>query len=126
MGWLDGWPFKSRDQQFKEQAEFERRVFPFGEGQREKALTVLRQVVPNPKIRDNELLFAFLSAKDKYVQGEMTLDALEEAREHMVKMRWLRGVNVEPVLALVRLEADIDSLEDYPTAEDVQKAAGVR
>ncbi len=124
ISWLEGWPFKSKEQQDKEQQEFSARVFPLGEGQREKALAVLRQVA-SPKLRDSELLFAFISTKDRYVQNDCSPEALEKARVQLNRLRWMKKPDTDMVLALVRLDSLAESLEDYPSADAVRAAAGV-
>lgn len=122
VGWFNGWPFKSKEQQAKEEREFENRVFPLGEAQREMALGILRQVT-SKKLRDNEKLFAFISAKDRYVQAEEDPDALELSRAQLIKMNWLKEDDLAPILALVVLDARVQSLSDYPTLEAVLERA---
>lgn len=122
MGLFDGFPFKSKEQAQREQKDFEKRVFPFGLEQREAARAVLAAVIPGQK-HDNERLFAFISAKDNYILDEMSEEALNKSRAKLATMKWLSAEEIELVLALVRLDSAIQSLEDYPTPQQVTAAS---
>ena len=123
MGWFDGWPFKSKEESEQERVAFEKRVFPFGEAQRECCKAVLEQIITAKKMRDTDKMFAFILAKDRFAKGEQSEESMEAARRELSKMRWMPPEQMELLLALVRLDARLPSLEDYPTAEDVLRAA---
>lgn len=121
MGLFDGFPFKTKEQRDREQRDFEKRVFPFGLEQREAARTVLATLIPEYKY-DNERLFAFICAKDRYILDEMTDEAIDKARAQLSKMKWMQPEQIELVLALVKLDSNIDSMSEYPTPEAVYAA----
>lgn len=122
MGLFDGFPFKSREQQEKESKEFARRVFPFGlEEQREAVRQLLRPLV-SPRLDDQEMLFAFISAKDKYIDEEKSEEGLQLARGVIRRQPSISEQDREIILAAVRLEAEAVSLDDYPTPEQVRAA----
>ena len=121
MGWFDGWPFKSKEKMEKEQRDFEQRVFPFGEGQRDKAQAVLVQLSTG-KQSIQEMMFAFIHAKDNYTQEEDADKALARSNAVMDKLRWRKIQDRQLVQALLLLDLSAPSLEEYPTAEQVQAA----
>ncbi|MFV0351737.1 MAG: hypothetical protein ACK5JF_05425 [Oscillospiraceae bacterium] len=122
MGWFDGFPFKSREQMQKEQQDFEKNVFPLGMEQREVALAVLREVTTK-KLPDDQKLFAFISAKDRFAKAETEEDGLAQMSKTFIKQSWLKQEDKIAIAALILLESRIESLEDYPTAQQVMERA---
>lgn len=122
MGWFDGFPFKSREQMQKEQQDFEKNVFPLGMEQREAALAVLREVTTK-KLPDDQKLFAFISAKDRFAKAETEEDGLAQMSKTFIKQSWLKQEDKIAIAALILLESRIESLEDYPTAQQVMERA---
>ena len=123
MGWLEGFPFKSREQIEKDQKAFEKRVLPFGTAQRDAAKNVLKELLP-PRTRDDEMLFAFISAKDAFTQEEDPAQGRVAALASLKRGKWLKEPALSYVLALIMLDVQIGSLEEYPTAEQVRTYAG--
>lgn len=124
MGWFDGFPFKSKQQREKERREFERLVFPFGvEEQRAAARKVLNEMLPGKKIQDEQRLYAFICAKEAYLTCEEAGEEVDAALRTMRKQPWITDEFAASILSLIRLEKNIESLEEYPTAEEVQAAA---
>lgn len=124
MGWFDGWPFKSGEKMQKEQQEFEKRVFPFGMEQRDKAQAVLQQLSTG-KQSIQEMMFAFIHAKDNYTQEEDADKALARSNAVLDKLRWRKPQDRQLVQALLLLDLSAPSLEEYPTAEQVQAACEI-
>lgn len=124
MGWFDGFPFKSREQMKKEQQEFEKTVFPFGMQQREVALLVLREVT-SKKLPDDQKLFAFISAKDRFAKAETEEEGLAQVGKSFAKQNWLKQEDRSAIVALILLEYRIASLDDYPTAQQVRERAAL-
>lgn len=120
MSLFDGFPFTSKQQQDAEAADFEQRVLPLGEGQRQAALGVLRQLMPRKKTRDTERLYAYLSCKNTYTgaanAGEGRLLAEKALQKQQVAVT---AEEAALVLALAELDLAIGSLEEYPTAAAV-------
>lgn len=123
MGLFDGFPFASREQQEKDRAAFEKRVFPLGLAQRDKAREVLQQLLAGKRTRDTDRLFAYITAKDSYTQQQDPANALAAAQDTLKKQKWLTDESRRTMLALVLLEADTQTLENYPTADDVRRKA---
>lgn len=120
MGWFDGFPFKSREQVEKERKIFVNKIFPLGLEQREKALAVLKEVT-GPKLSANEVLFAFICAKEAYLNEEEEEKRVQAALHAMQRQRELRQQDKAAIVALLELELGIDSLESYPTAGQVKQ-----
>lgn len=122
MGWFDGFPFKSFSQMKREQQDFEKRMFPFGMQQRDMALPVLREVL-SPKLRDEERLYAFISAKDTFKRFDDADEGLARARKALRRQSRVQPGDIPLILALVQLDDALASLEDYPTPQAVRAAA---
>lgn len=122
MAWFDGIPFKNPQKMAEEQQAFEARVLPFGAAQRQAALGVLRQVLP-PKWRDEDMLYAFLAAKDRYLQTGGEDQGLADAQAMLKRLRWIKPHEATLVLALVLLDAAAPGLDAYPTPEQVLQRA---
>lgn len=120
MGWFDGFPFKSKAQMEKEQKAFENRVFPLGLPQRDAAAQVLREVLGS-KVSKEELLFGFICAKDAYTEADEPDQALTHAKIALRKQKIVPVDQINCILALLLLEKDVSTLEDYPTAEMVRQ-----
>lgn len=119
MGLFDGWPFKSKEQIAKERRQFASRVLPFGDEHKAKALAVLREIL-TPKLRDDECLYAFISAKDKYSDAETPEEGLQEAQHTLKRQFYLTDDDRRAVLALIRLDTGIESLDAYPSVAAVR------
>jgi hypothetical protein len=123
MGWFDGFPFVSAEQRKRNQQDFERRIFPFGlEAHRAAAKGLLSQIITAP-LSEEERLFAYIMAKDKYLLNDRGEAGLQAARKQLATLRWLNERDRELLLAMVRLEAEAPSLDAYPGPEAIRKAA---
>ncbi|MDR1796586.1 MAG: hypothetical protein LBR44_03945 [Clostridiales Family XIII bacterium] len=126
MGWLDGWPFTSKEDRERKQKEYSNRVFPFGEGpQRERAAELLGQLFGEARNYDQQtFLFSFIAAKSEYILREKG-DAGRARIIPMLKKYMTREKpeTVALMVAFIELETEIDSLDGYPTAADVQSRA---
>ncbi len=120
MGWFDGFPFKSKAQMDKERAEFEQRIFPLGLEQRDEALRLLRQFFSR-KRKDDEVLYAFISSKDSYTRAQNPEDSLKRIHTKLRKHNKFSDNEIQVIMALLPLDAGAESLEGYPTAEDIKK-----
>lgn len=123
MKWFDGFPFKSREQLKKQQQEYEQRILPLGEAQRQQVLGVLRQLYAGTKWTDSELLYLFFNAKEQFLEGETPEDGLALAAAGLAGSSLAKKLDTKPLLALVQLDAPLTSLDAYPTAEQVRSAA---
>ncbi len=125
MQWFDGFPFKSKEKIRKEKEAFERRMLPLGQEQKARALAMMQELMEG-KVPDTELLFAYFTAKDRYLTyiDEGMDVAMEMAGEGLERPTTrLNAWNRHMVVALVRLEDGISSLEEYPTKEAVAELA---
>ena len=124
MGWFDGFPFKTQKQVEKERKTFENRVFPLGlEAQRDAARTVLREALTT-KAEDEQLLFPFICGKDAYVSAMEDEEPPRVAALFAIRhLRWLSSDEKKIFLALIELDIQAGSLENYPTADMVRAAA---
>lgn len=120
MGLFDGWPFKSKEQLERERRDFEKRVFPLGEAQRTMAAALLAELM-SKKLKEDERMYAYISAKDKYTQEDEEERAMHLARQTLMQQKWLTDSDRLVALALVRLEIGIEGLDEYPTADRVRQ-----
>jgi hypothetical protein len=125
MSIFNNWPFVSKAEQQRNAEDFDAMVFPFGvEAQREKMKDTLSTLIKNPKVQTNLLLFACMRAKETYIKEGQGSRALEEAKKVIGKIMLKLITEDEKmlILALARLDSEIDSLAEYPTPDDVHKA----
>lgn len=118
MGIFDGFPFKSKDQVERERKEFADKILPLGEAQKQKALAVLCQIT-GPKLRSEEKLFAFFTAKQQYLDAGGGTEGVRAAQKKLAGFRYVPKEDAQHIVAMVTLEKDVESLDDYPTAEQV-------
>jgi hypothetical protein len=121
MGWLEGWPFTKKEDAEEKQAAFNDRVFPLGmEAQREAARKILPEIIPPTRmLNETDLLFAYISAKDKYIAANKGGAGVEAVKKHLKSIHWKNENNNRVLLTFIRLESEIGSFDDYPTAEEI-------
>lgn len=126
MGWFDGFPFKSKAQQDKERKAFEKTVFPFGvEEHREAARKVLHEVLQANKLQDDQRLYAYIIAKEAYMECEDVGEEANAALRVLHKQPWVTDEHAALIISLIRLEKGAESLENFPTAEQVREGKPV-
>jgi len=126
MSIFNGWPFVSKEERSRREQEFDERIFPLGmEAQREKMKEVLLALVPDSASKIQYILFACLLSKDLYLQNGKTEKGILLAKRKIDKI--LHNTKEEKLLimTLAKMDADTDSLETYPTPEQVRKMAGL-
>lgn len=121
MGFLDQWPFKSREQQKQEREARERLYFPLGEGHREKLIELLAPLIKMKASREEKLFF-YLCAKEVYAKSEGGEEAVLKACAKLRELR-LKEDDRRVVVALLRLESRAGGLADFPTPEAVRVQA---
>lgn len=124
MGLFDGFPFKTKEQQQREERAFQKRVFPLGPGQKEAAQRVVCELLQG--MDQQEALFAFICAKDAWqiaMEDERYDEVADSALQALQNQRGLSGQQKKLLVTFVRLETHADSLENYPTADEVRAAA---
>lgn len=127
MKLFDGFPFKTKQQQQQEQQAFEARVFPLGLAQRQAAAAVLARLITNKRHGESERLFNFIISKDAFTQADTPEEGMQLAAKALREGTLRVGAeDAKQYLALLWLDSQAPSLEDYPTAEQVQALAGQR
>jgi hypothetical protein len=123
MGLLDGWPFRSREDIERKNREFNERVMPLGDRQKDLAMALLGELKPTGSRNDRkELLFAYLVAKDKYVQKGKGEEGSEAMNAELKKLRFLSEHEQRIIKTLVRYDSEIIDINYYPTAEKIRAA----
>ena len=118
MGLFDGFPFVSKEERERRRRDFEKRVVPFGaEEQREKLKGILKELFPGVDLTD--AVFVYFNAKDAYTYKETKVEAEFAARLKLKNVRWMDGRGVAIILRLIEMESELESLDDFPTAQDV-------
>jgi len=118
MGWFDGFPFVSKEERERRKKDFEKRLAPFGvEEQREKLKVTLFELFPD--IEQIDLLFAYYDAKDAYTNKETPEEGRRAAMIKLRKPRWMDGRKETIMIRLIEMEKELESLDDYPSADDV-------
>jgi len=124
--------WKSKETQEKEQEEYARWAFPFGQKQRDNIEKLLKELFP--KDIPAMTLISFLTCKELYEsamkkngsRGEAIAQIINEQRKHR---QLIKKKDIVTYIALVIADADIDELCEYPTAEEIlasaQKIVGI-
>ncbi|MDR1134818.1 MAG: hypothetical protein LBL49_01355 [Clostridiales Family XIII bacterium] len=121
MGFL-GLSFESPEERRQKQKEFEKKIFPFGlDAHRELVKDRLAQIMTSP-ILDEERMFAFIVAKEKYLLEDNSAEGMMRARLQLKKIRDLNEADIELIIALVHLDSRLTSLEGYPTPQMIRAA----
>jgi hypothetical protein len=124
MGILDGFLFISKDERRRRQKDFDNRVFPFGvEAQRPLVEKALSELVDDRNNSAEIQLFAYLSAKDKYILHEKSEKALALAKKEIERVIRKNNRAVSLILSLIQLDSEISSIEDYPSAPAIRAHA---
>lgn len=118
MGLFEGYPFVSKEERERRRKAFEERLAPYGvEEQRECSRNLMKELFPDLDSKDS--LFAFFDAKDSYTKhnkGEMGRSA---ALARLKRLKWIDERNAKLFMTYIEMESEIDSLDDYPTAEQI-------
>lgn len=125
MGW--SWmEFTTKKQRRRREEAARRQMFPFGEEQREAELRLLRELI-RIRVRNNDLLFQLVAAKDCLHRREE-----EDEEEQNRRLRhWLNSQlagmfpprQLRYFLALAELEQDMQDMSQFPDAETVRRRA---
>lgn len=110
--------FERADERRQKGLEYQKKIFPLGLEQRDAALLALRPHISN-KINDAEALYSFVISKETYLKANGDMDAVVLLLD---KRRFLTDSEKASIIALLRLDAAVQNLEDYPTADDVRIA----
>ena len=112
--------FVSKEERQRRAKEFDGRVFPFGmEEQRETVRKLLSTQLGKGRGKENELLFAYLIAKDKYLLNDKGEKGLKNACAQLKNLGWLSKGQKKFILALVLMDTEIQSIEEYPSEDDI-------
>ena len=118
--------WKSKATQEKEQSEYAKWAFPYGEEQREKLQALLLSVYPKESIPTT--LIPFLTCKELY-EGIMKKSASrEEALDIMINKqkkykRIIKKKDMATYIALVLADSEIDEQCEYPSVEEIREHA---
>ncbi len=116
----DAFLLKSRKQKQAEEQEYVNRIFHFGQGHRELAVSRLRELV-SEEMTDTELVYAYTCVKDVFT-GKKYEDYREGLRQWF-EQTYMYPEDKKRIVALVLLEAEAEGLMGYPEAAGVETAA---
>ena len=126
MGILSGFPFESRADQDRKTREFNKRIFPFGiDKQREIALNMLNTLIDDKVNKPDTVFFAYLTAKDHYTRNQDEGFNTAAAQHQLDRLIRKNNETKKLILELIKLDTQIESLDDYPTPKRVREAAGL-
>lgn len=118
MAWFEGFPFVSKEERERRDREFKKRLVPCGlEESREHLQAVLKELFPDLDTKDG--MFAFYDAKDSYTKNDKGELGRIAAMKRLKRLKWIDDRKMYIFMALIELESEIDSLEDYPTKAQV-------
>ena len=133
MGSIADWfTFKSAKQRAREEKMYARWAFPYGDAQKEKILTLFKELLP--KEDPKAALAVFLIGRQVYRGSfqddpedleERTeankLGALDYALEQQLFGRYKRMIPYYKVLVLA--DSEVDETLNYPSAEELRRRA---
>jgi len=117
--------WKSKATQQREQEEYEKWAFPYGEKQRENLQTLLLSVYPKESVPTT--LIPFLTCKELYEDllkkssRDETVDTLINKQKKYKRI--IKKQDMTTYIALVQADAGIDESCEYPSADDIRERA---
>jgi len=114
--------WKSREAQQREQEEYAKWAFPYGEIQRENLEKLLLSVYPRESIQS--ALVSFLTCKELFEGLLKNAASREEAADLLINntkryKQIIRKTEMHVYTALVLADADIDENCRYPSADEI-------
>lgn len=118
--------WKSKATLAKEQEEYEKWAFPYGQKQRENLVKLMLEIFP--KENEATTLIQFLTAKELFFNICKTPDLFDEAIRKMLTdvkkyKRIIRKKEMPLYVALVVADARINEDCEYPTAQQIRDMA---
>jgi hypothetical protein len=125
LGDISLFSWKSKAQQEKEQDDYAKWAFPYGQAQRDKLVKLMLEVFP--KESETTTLIPFLTCKELYTKFCKTPDLYDYAISKLLEMknykRLIRKKDMPLYVALVVADARVDENLNYPTAEEIRAMA---
>lgn len=115
MGLADWFSIISPEERARREREYRKKVLPFGDWQKEAALSLLKRLL-GTKRTDQELFYFFITAKEK-VLDEIPLP---DIRKYLNQRGKLKDDEIQLLLSLVQLDCSAESPEAYPSIEDIR------
>lgn len=112
-----GITIKSKEEREREYQEYVRKIFPFGDSQKEAVQTLLKEIIPEENATD--LLMYYIQLKEKIADHpSMTLfEADSSLPKRAIRPRTVHG---QPrIFALMEADQKIDESLTYPTAQEL-------
>ena len=118
--------WKSKETQEKEQEEYAKWAFPYGQQQRDSLQELLGSLLPRES--GPSALIQFLTCKELYEGFLKKADARDAAIDTMINRQKrykqiIKRKNMTMLLALVLADAEIDELCLYPHADKIREHA---
>ena len=113
----------SRKEQRNREKRYYKKMFPLGEMQRDRELDVFRQFSVLRGIKEQDLMYQLLCVKECLCQEEEErAEAVRVWRGSVLAKRMTREMQ-NILIALAELEADCESLEEFPAANEIADRA---
>ena len=125
LGWFE---FKSKETVEREQAEYAKWAFPYGEKQRENLQTLLLSLYPKKKKALPIMLMGFLSYKELYQNAVKTATSYEDIIKSLIKghkryRNLIDNKDLTTYIAIVLADAGIDERCEYPGVDEIGEKA---
>ena len=125
LGEFNFFVWKSKEQAKREEEEYAKWAFPYGQEQRKKLVELMLEVFP--KESEATTLIPFLTCKELYMKMCKTPDLSDYAVDKLMEMkkykRIIRKQDMPYYVALVVADARIDENVEYPTADEIRQMA---
>ena len=100
--------YKSPEQRIRETREYNAKVFPYGDKQKQKVFEILKQLIPDEA--DDMLMYNYLTIKLHLIDKPNDV----EGCYRVVKSTNKKKENVEKYIALAKIDINIDENLNYP------------
>ena len=120
MEWRDLFRIVGKEEQERRTKEYEDRIFHLGAPDHKKKVSeILAEASTGEKADPAMLLYAFIIGKDSYLYSAPGVNG-DGAALLAIKRTLSKNSQLHPfVLALIRIDSRVASLEDYPTIDEI-------
>ena len=119
-----GFNFKSKEEREKEYQEYFKKIFPYGEAQRQRVLEILARL--NNGNQEKQLMMHYVLIKEAMTDSE-----IKDYEAITAKIEKKRIVKLTPGLKdciriLIYKDLAMDESLNYPTAQELKAEAGMK
>lgn len=125
LGDFSMFSWKNKEQREREQQEYEQWAFPYGQEQRGKLESLMREL--RPKERAEFIMMGYLTCKELYERYLKKFGSRDEAVDYMVneEKKYKQLINKKDMtmyIAIVLADAAVDERCEYASADEIRES----